>query len=100
MRPALPFILASLVFSVALSTFSRGDDAQSTVAAKNTTSSMNDPAAAFYDPRTVQTVHLEINAADLEQMHRALPKRISVPGTFRWNADKLEKVGIRYKGNS
>ena len=59
-----------------------------------------DPTDGFYDPKTVQTIHLEIKAQDLERMRRALPERICVPGTFRWNDQKLENVGIRYKGNS
>jgi len=59
-----------------------------------------DPTDGFYDPETVQTIHLDIKAQDLERMHRALPQRICVPGTFRWKNQKLEEVGIRFKGNS
>jgi len=33
-------------------------------------------------------------------MRRALPRRIYVPGTFRWNDWALHQVGVRYKGNS
>jgi hypothetical protein len=59
-----------------------------------------DPTDGFYDPETLQTIHLQIKPEDLERLHRALPERICVPGTFRWNDQKLEDVGIRYKGNS
>ena len=59
-----------------------------------------DPTDGFYDPETVQTIHLDIKAQDLERMHRALPQRICVPGTFHWKDQKLEEVGIRFKGNS
>jgi spore coat protein CotH len=59
-----------------------------------------DPTDGFYDPATVQTIYLEIKAQDLERMHRALPQRICVPGTFRWKDQKFEEVGVRYKGNS
>lgn len=54
----------------------------------------------FYDPATVQTIHLEIKPEDLDRLHRALPQRIYVPGAFRWNDQVLQPVGIRYKGNS
>ena len=59
-----------------------------------------DPTDGFYDPATVQTIYLDIKPQDLERMHRALPQRICVPGTFRWKDQKFEEVGIRYKGNS
>jgi hypothetical protein len=59
-----------------------------------------DAADAFYDGATVQTIYLEIQAVDLERLQQALPRRISVPGTFRWNNQSIENVGIRYKGNS
>lgn len=59
-----------------------------------------DTADRFYDPETVQTIHLEITADNLDRMHRGLPQRVFVPGTFRWNDHVLYPVGIRYKGNS
>lgn len=59
-----------------------------------------DPTDAFYQPAAVQTIHLEVQPADLERMRRALPERISVPGTFRWNDQVIKGAGIRYKGNS
>ena len=68
--------------------------------AKRTGSLTRDAADQFYNSSVVQSVHLEIKTADLEQLQRALPKRITVPGTFRWNDKTIEKVGIRYKGNS
>ncbi|MGE3311361.1 MAG: CotH kinase family protein [Limisphaerales bacterium] len=60
----------------------------------------NDPSAAFFDPAVVQNIHLEISPENLDRMRRALPERISVPGTFRWKDQTLHPVGIRYKGNS
>ena len=48
----------------------------------------------------MQTIHLEIKSEDMDRLQRALPRRISVPGTFRWNDQMLENVGVRYKGNS
>ncbi len=59
-----------------------------------------DAADRFFAPEIVQMIRLEIPPADLEQMHRALPRRITVPGTFRWNDQTFYPVGIRYKGNS
>jgi hypothetical protein len=54
----------------------------------------------FYDPDVVQAIHLEIKTDDLDRLRRALPKRIYVPATFRWNETTLSPVGVRYKGNS
>ena len=59
-----------------------------------------DPTDRFYDPASVQTIRLEINPADLDRLHRALPERIYVPGTFRWNDQTLAPVGVRFKGDS
>ena len=59
-----------------------------------------DATDGFYDPESVQTIHLEIKSEDLDRLQRALPRRISVPGTFRWNDQTLQNVGVRYKGNS
>jgi hypothetical protein len=59
-----------------------------------------DPTEQFYDPQTVQTIQLEIRADDLERLRGALPREIYVPGTFCWNGQKVENVGVRYKGNS
>ncbi|MHB9009688.1 MAG: CotH kinase family protein [Limisphaerales bacterium] len=64
------------------------------------TARAQDATESFYDPRSVQTIHLEISPENLDQLHRALPRRIHVPGTFRWNDHTLYPVGIRYKGNS
>ncbi|MCC7373718.1 MAG: CotH kinase family protein [Verrucomicrobiales bacterium] len=48
----------------------------------------------------MQTIHLEIGADDLQRMQGALPRRISVSGTFRWNDEPAVRVEIRFKGNS
>ena len=54
----------------------------------------------FYDPQTVQEIHLQVPPAELDRMQAALPKRIFVPATFRWGRHTLNNVGVRYKGNS
>lgn len=66
-------------------------------AADATAADVSDP---FYDPKIVQTIHLEIDREDLDRLHRALPKRSCVPGRFRWNDQAFPVVGIRFKGNS
>lgn len=62
--------------------------------------SASDATSVFYDPEQVQTIHLRVQPEDLTQLRRALPKRITVPGTFEWNDRQIQRVGIRYKGNS
>ena len=59
-----------------------------------------DATDRFYDPAVVQTIDLEIKPEDLDRLDRALPRRIYVPGAFRWNDQTLQQVGVRYKGNS
>ncbi len=61
---------------------------------------IRDGTDRFYDPETVQTIHLEVKPEDLDRLQRSLPRRIFVPGMFRWNDQRLVDVGIRYKGNS
>ncbi|MGV3772325.1 MAG: CotH kinase family protein [Verrucomicrobiales bacterium] len=58
------------------------------------------PSDIFYDPAHVQSIELEIKPEDLQRMQKALPERITVPGTFRWKDQTIRNVGIRYKGNS
>jgi hypothetical protein len=59
-----------------------------------------DATDQFYDPGVLQTIHLEVKPEELDRLHRALPQRIFVPATFRWNDQVLANVGLRYKGNS
>lgn len=59
-----------------------------------------DDADRFFGPDLLQTIHLDIGRADFERMQQALPRRIAVPGTFRWNNGNPRPVEIRYKGNS
>ena len=59
-----------------------------------------DASDRFYNPESVQEIHLKVKPEDLDRLHRALPRRICVPGTFRWNDLTLQSVGVRYKGNS
>jgi hypothetical protein len=62
--------------------------------------SAGDATDLFYDPESVQTIHLEIKPEDLDRMKRALPQRIQVPAAFRCHGQTLDYVGVRYKGNS
>jgi spore coat protein CotH len=54
----------------------------------------------FYNLQEVQTIQIEIKSDDLARLQQALPKRISVPGTFHWKEQTFERVGVRYKGDS
>ena len=54
----------------------------------------------FYAPAVVQTVHLDIADEELQRMQDALPERIYVPAAFRWRDIEVERVAVRYKGNS
>lgn len=56
--------------------------------------------ASFYKSNEVQTVHLQVAEDELQRMLAALPERIYVPATFRWNHVTVKNVGVRYKGNS
>jgi len=56
--------------------------------------------ADFFAPEVVQDVHLEVTPADLERLVAALPERIYVPARFRWRGQLIDRVGLRYKGNS
>lgn len=62
--------------------------------------SRHDAADRFYEPHSVQSIHLEITQENLDRLHHALPRRIVVPGTFRWGEMVLQPVGIRFKGSS
>ena len=52
------------------------------------------------DPAVVQTIELEISESNMRALQDALPERIYVPATFRWNDVSVSNVGVRYKGNS
>ena len=56
--------------------------------------------AEFYSAQEVQTVRLQIAAADQRRMQEALPKCIYVPATFQWRDTIIENVAVRFKGNS
>lgn len=60
----------------------------------------SDSSSAFYEPEVIQNIRLEIAPAELDRLRAALPKRIYVPATFRWNDLVLTNVGVRYKGGS
>ena len=55
---------------------------------------------AFYQPDEVQSVYLNIKDKDQKRMLAALPQLIEVPATFRWRDITVEKVSVRFKGNS
>lgn len=54
----------------------------------------------FYQADSVQTVHLKITESDHHRMIDALPECIYVPASFQWNDVTLERVAVRFKGNS
>jgi len=54
----------------------------------------------FYQAENVQSVHLQISSADQRRMMEALPECVYVPASFRWRDWSLEKVAVRFKGNS
>lgn len=54
----------------------------------------------FYRPDEVQSIDLRVAPEDMQRMLAELPKRIYVPATFRWRDISVEKVAIRFKGNS
>ena len=54
----------------------------------------------FYDRDVVQRITIDIQPQDRQAMFDALPERIYVPATFRWNDVTIENVGVRFKGNS
>ncbi len=59
-----------------------------------------DATARFFNPDSIQIIHLDIARTDLDRMRLALPERITVPGTFRWDQQTIREVGVRYKGDS
>lgn len=62
--------------------------------------SATDALDDFYRADKVQTVHLQIADDDMRRMLAALPKRIYVPASFQWRDVSVEKVAVRFKGNS
>ncbi len=54
----------------------------------------------FYRADEVQSLHLEVAAADRNRMLAALPDLIDVPASFRWRDVTVENVSVRFKGNS
>ncbi len=61
------------------------------------------PAAGlddFYRLDVVQSVYLRVAEEDMRRMLSALPERIYVPASFRWRDVTVNKVAIRFKGNS
>ena len=55
---------------------------------------------SFYDPDTVQTIHLRITDSDQQKMRSALPKCVYVPAVMTWKDQTFKDVGVRFKGNS
>jgi spore coat protein H len=54
----------------------------------------------FYRPDEVQSIHVQVAEQDMQRMLAALPERIYVPASFQWRDISLERVAIRFKGNS
>ncbi len=57
-------------------------------------------SAAFYRPDQIQVIHLQVGESDLRKMIASLPRRIYVPAAFQWGDQRIENVGVRFKGNS
>ncbi len=55
---------------------------------------------AFYQPDEVQSVYLSVADKDLKRMVDSLPELIDVPATFQWRDVTVERVSVRFKGNS
>ncbi|MBV72365.1 MAG: hypothetical protein CMH52_13655 [Myxococcales bacterium] len=56
--------------------------------------------AEFYHRDQIQRIEITIDPADRQRMFAALPERIYVPASFRWNEIQIDDVGVRFKGNS
>lgn len=56
--------------------------------------------AKFYAPGQIQVIQLTIRDEDVQRLQAALPERVFVPASFRWNDVAFENVAIRFKGNS
>lgn len=67
---------------------------------KNGDAASGKTADDFYRGDEVQSVHLTIAKEDLKRMREALPKRITVNGSFRWRDLTLDNVAVHFKGNS
>ena len=56
--------------------------------------------ADFFAPEVVQNIQLEVTPANLDRLASSLPERVYVPARFRWRGQVIDRVGLRYKGNS
>jgi spore coat protein CotH/Spy/CpxP family protein refolding chaperone len=54
----------------------------------------------FYRMDRVQTIQLRIAPKEMQRLIAALPERIYVPASFQWRNVTLDKVAVRFKGNS
>ena len=59
-----------------------------------------DLASEFYRSGSIQSIELTVSPEDLAKLQRALPERIYVPATFRWQDTTIPRVAVRYKGDS
>ncbi|MCP4786718.1 MAG: periplasmic heavy metal sensor [Fuerstiella sp.] len=56
--------------------------------------------AEFYRMDEVQTIQLRVAPEDMQRLVAALPERIYVPAFFQWRDVTVDKVAVRFKGNS
>ncbi|MCP4176115.1 MAG: hypothetical protein GY758_35690 [Fuerstiella sp.] len=56
--------------------------------------------STFYRTDEVQTIQLKIAPEDMQRLMAALPEQIYVPASFQWRDVIIEKVAVRFKGNS
>ena len=67
-----------------------------------TADGLNDTEAQdeFYRMDQVQTIQLQIAPEDMQRLMAALPEQIYVPASFQWRDVVIDKVAVRFKGNS
>ncbi len=99
MQPQILFLCTLLLTASGLCVEAKSPEVQETIGSGITISD-GKAVAAFYHPDEVQSVYLSVKEKDLKRMVSALPVLIEVPATFRWRDITVEKVSVRFKGNS
>lgn len=93
-----PTTLSLIIVLSVVGVCSSSSDAQSEPSVHNRVDTSRQ--TQFYQADKVQTVRLRIAETDLERMIEALPKRIFVTAAFQWDDVTIQRVGVRFKGNS
>ena len=58
----------------------------------------SDPAAAFFDDSTVQSIYLQINSKDWSTLRTNYLDNTYYPCDFKWNSTTVRNIGIRSRG--